>query len=42
VQRAVAVLGGELVVDTQPGRGTTVRVSLPNALDALPQAAARS
>ncbi|MBY0279135.1 HAMP domain-containing histidine kinase [Candidatus Binatia bacterium] len=40
VHRAVDVLGGELSVQSTPGVGTTVRVSLPNALELHTGAAA--
>jgi len=40
VQRAVQVLGGDVAVQSAPGAGTTVRVVLPNALDASAPAAA--
>jgi signal transduction histidine kinase len=38
-QRIVERHGGTLAVDSQPGRGTKVRVSLPGALAGVAQAA---
>jgi two-component system OmpR family sensor kinase len=41
VQATVAAHAGDVVLDTAPGRGTTVRISLPAAPDGEVPAAAR-
>jgi signal transduction histidine kinase len=41
VQRCVRLLGGEVAVESEPGRGTEFRVRLPGVLAACPRVPAR-